>query len=130
MTASRNDLNEPEDQLIAKYVGGWKLFIHAKKNSPTYYILTLDDAINMAWQIKKAVVKSSRFASMSAEAASRDSLFVNKFVNSANAKDKGPLLKTPREKPHTPLDPFATQVTIKCYRCQAFGHKSNTFPSH
>lgn len=32
------------------------------------------------------------------------------------------------EKTTTPLDPYATHGSIKCYRCQGYRHKSNTCP--
>lgn len=61
---SKNDLNESNEQMIARYVGGLKFFIQEK--ILLHAILTLDDVVNMADQIEKSTSKSSRFASTSA----------------------------------------------------------------
>lgn len=73
--ASRNDLNEIEEQLIARYVGGLLFVIQQK--IPLHTISTLDDVVNMVDQVENAVEKTSRYASTLARAGGKEENSVN-----------------------------------------------------
>lgn len=111
--ASYNDLSEFEEQLIARYTGSLKLLMREK--IPLHTIFTLDDVVKMVEQIKEAVGKASGFISTSGPMAKESSSFNQ--TGAANNKGNGPLLETPVEKPTAPVDQYATQSNIKCYRC-------------
>lgn len=64
--ASRNELNETKEQLIARYVGGLKFSVQEK--IPLHTIVIFYDAINMARKIEQTSTKSSRFGSTSIRA--------------------------------------------------------------
>lgn len=82
----------------------------------------------MATIIEKAAPSTSRFAWISKGANLWDETTIGPLPYNKEAKDKGPLLKTPAGKFHIPLDPYGKPSLIKCYRCQGIGHKSNVCP--
>ncbi|KAI0514129.1 hypothetical protein KFK09_010163 [Dendrobium nobile] len=140
----RNNLNESENQLVARYVGGLKEAIQDKLELNTVW--SLSQAVNYALKVE---IQQSRHGRNSqsrrtAEPVSdmnRMSNFKSTSFNSqppthsvnstppmapsktievrANYKFKGPAKD----------DPYAKPSTIKYFRCFQQGHKSNECPT-
>jgi len=123
--SSRNDLEENEDQMITRYVGGLKYLIQDKM--PLHTIFDLADAINMAERVEKSATPNSRYASYSTGSTKSESSTLNSLPTKKDYKGKG-LLDTPCEKSEVPLDPQGRPSLIRCYKCQEIGHKSNVCP--
>lgn len=97
--ASRNDLDESEDQMIAisMLCGGLKHSVHEKM--PLHAIFYLADAIHM----EKSVSSKSCFATTSTWFNFWDVHTTGPLPNNKDSKDKGPLLETSAVKPHIPM---------------------------
>lgn len=120
---SRKNLNETEEQLVTRFVGGLKDKLTNKLAMHPQYSLT--NAINVAERLERQSTHYSAFATVSTS-----------YIEQVET-DTG-LLPTPKEKEpmaeggdsknfkNTALDP--AQVNIKCYHCHELGHKSNVCP--
>lgn len=93
---SRNDLNESEDQLIARYVGELKQSV--KEKIPLHTIFDLFDAIQMVEDIEQAA-STSHFAFTLTGSNFKEAHNYGQFISNKDNTDKGPLLDTNHETP-------------------------------
>ncbi|KAI0500296.1 hypothetical protein KFK09_018508 [Dendrobium nobile] len=137
--SARNNLNESDNQLVARYIGGLKDPIQDKLELNSVW--TLSQAVNFAL---KAETQMSRHArsnagrrpysehvsdSRSVVQTSKNSqpgIIMNPNVGQGTDSKSAP---KPRVIPTLKDNPYTRPTTLKCFRCFQPGHKSNECPT-
>ncbi|PKU84124.1 RNA-directed DNA polymerase [Dendrobium catenatum] len=137
--SARNNLNETDNQLVARYIRGLKDPIQDKLELNSVW--TLSQAVNFALKAETQMIRHSKggynrrlFPDQSSESrnpsvphksTSTNPVAISSSVSSAGADSRGlkPRLPPPKENPYT------KPTTLKCFRCFQPGHKSNECPS-
>jgi len=109
-------LGESEDQLILRYASGLKSYIQEKMQLHT--VNSLSETINMAGNVRNLQQRLGNPVLM----------VEHLQVKRGGIGGKGPLRELPKDSKGMPLEPCPKNSQVKCYRCQALGHKSNNFP--
>ncbi|XP_028549525.1 uncharacterized protein LOC110110738 [Dendrobium catenatum] len=138
--SARNNLNESETQLVARYIGGLKEAIQDKLEMNSVW--TLSQAVNYALKAEIQLNRHPRGSTArrfvvepSGESDKTNASSGNKPAPSPcggagilGAEPKNAVtgrLKTPIKD----ANPYAKPATFKCYRCFQPGHKSNDCPN-
>ncbi|PKU80524.1 RNA-directed DNA polymerase [Dendrobium catenatum] len=138
--SARNNLNESNTQLVARYIGGLKDSIQEKLELNAVW--SLPQAVNLAFKVEMQQSRQSKSNTIRRQwqdPASGSS----KITPHSTKSGQPPLLPTPATTPaNTTADPrlsvkprlqgkdnpYAKPSTLKCFRCFQPGHKSNECP--
>ncbi|XP_020686424.1 uncharacterized protein LOC110102428 [Dendrobium catenatum] len=138
--SARNNLNETENQLVARYIGGLRDTIQDKLELNSVW--SVSQAVNFALKVELQLQRHSRTQttrrfmpdnrldfSKSPTASSKTSQAATPQTGTASANVKGQVpTKTPTRE-NTRDNPYARPTTLKCFRCFQSGHKSNECPN-
>ncbi|XP_028550837.1 uncharacterized protein LOC110096704 [Dendrobium catenatum] len=138
--SARNNLNESETQLVARYIGGLKEAIQDKLEMNSVW--TLSQAVNYALKAeiqlnrqprgttaRKIITDSSGEAHKSPAVGGHKPTMPSSGGPGILGAEPKPPLYNRQKTPMRDNNPYAKPVTLKCYRCFQPGHKSNDCPN-
>ena len=139
--SARNNLEENEQQLVARFVGGLQEVIQERLEMKSIWNLT--EAINLATRFEQQLLRYSNHGCSSRRPQFEMSIDVGRMTLlesslqnqkpfafeqvSANAKDKQ-MPRPPPPKPNS-SNPYARPMPIRCFQCHQPDHHSNKCPT-
>ena len=115
------DIQEKEEQTIARYLGGLNTDIAHPVQLQQYW--TLDDVIRLAIRIEKQLLKKSQFQPSS----SRNPFYTRKTQTTQPNPTNKTQAKTTTTNNTRPS--FQSKSVVKCFKCQGFGHIASECPN-